>query len=384
MMAVLMVLMALAACARAELYAYDYDSTYNVCANFDGELPQDVASALEGFLREGDEVICGARKRKCYVRKDREGWDASALVAVRRGEDILLVHASGVNGAWDVTVESDSFLADGEAFSITTPPQDEGTLLSYCIAVGDTVYTVIRQTSGGKRLWLTQAERTLADGSVFTLTCVNGRAIWRTARDGEAAESGAYDAVLPRRLAAWTAGAYPKSEAELQAFMAAHAPALEADEAYICGVNLRERATGDSRSWGRYTARVRILSREPGKQAPWFHVQVGNLDGWVSGMYLVTPNGEETDRLCAAAAHVHDAARARTQTGLYDRPGGAQTGTVPEGTLVHVLAEADGWLHVILPRAELTWETDWDGTYGFVKAQDMAVGVCKADAVWRE
>lgn len=51
-----------------------------------------------------------------------------------------------------------------------------------------------------------------------------------------------------------------------------------------------------------------------------------------------------------------------------------------EGTLVHEIMENDGDLHVIVPRGELTWQTDWDGIYGFVKAADVTLGITKADA----
>ena len=46
--------------------------------------------------------------------------------------------------------------------------------------------------------------------------------------------------------------------------------------------------------------------------------------------------------------------------------------------------ERDGYLHVIVPRGELTWQTDWDGTYGFVKEADVAVGISKTDAMYKK
>ena len=44
----------------------------------------------------------------------------------------------------------------------------------------------------------------------------------------------------------------------------------------------------------------------------------------------------------------------------------------------------NGFLHVIVPRGELTWMTDWDGIYGFVRKEDLAVGISKADVSWKK
>lgn len=381
--AALVLLMTLVACAQAELNTFDYDSTYNVCTNFAQELPKDAAQALDGMLREGDEVLCGACKKKCYVRKGREDWDASVLAAVRREGKILLVHASGVNGAWEVTVESDSFLRDGEAFSIETASKDEGTRLEHELTVGDTVYRIGRHNYEGNRLWLTRARRMLEDGSRWTLNIYEDGAAWQTVKDGKVTAEARYKGVIPRRLAAWTTDTFPKTDEEVRAFIDAHDPELQEDEVYLAGVNLRERATGKSRSWGMYMARAQVLEKKQGKQAPWFHVRVGNLDGWASGDYVTNRETDE-DRMYTAAAHVQDAARAKVEVPLCDRPGGTQVDVLLEGTLVHVLAQSDGWLHVIVPRGELTWDTDWGGTYGFVKAKNMAVGLSRADAVWKE
>ena len=40
-------------------------------------------------------------------------------------------------------------------------------------------------------------------------------------------------------------------------------------------------------------------------------------------------------------------------------------------------------LHVILPQAELTWKTDWDGTYGMISVEDVTCGISPADMRWK-
>ncbi|MBE5800031.1 MAG: SH3 domain-containing protein [Clostridiales bacterium] len=382
----LMMMIFSACCGAAEkdeLHAYEYDSTYYKCIGFDSQMPEDVEPAFESVLRAGDEVICGARKRKCYVRGGQEDWDDSILMAVRREGKVLLVHASGVNGDYSVTVETDSFLTSDVDFEITTQPDDAGTRLSHQIIVGDETYTVSRRSYEGNRLWITKYERRMADGSEYVITPSDGSVSWHEKQEDVSHSHSDRRGVFPVRLAAWTHDSFPKSQEEIHAYMDAHEPALSDDEAYIISVNLRERATGNSASWGKYTAKVCVLDQKPGKLEPWFQVDVGGLKGWVSGGYLMKAGDRWMDRLYDAAGHVSDAACVHHETTLYAAPQGESMQRLAAGTLVHVLGGRNGYLHVIVPRGELTWQTDWDGTYGFVKAEDMVVGISKADAIWR-
>ena len=68
---------------------------------------------------------------------------------------------------------------------------------------------------------------------------------------------------------------------------------------------------------------------------------------------------------------------------MYTFPGSQEGITLPTGTLMHVLMEKDGWLHVIYPQAEIAWQTDWDGAYGFIRAEDAVIGASIADATWK-
>jgi len=40
-------------------------------------------------------------------------------------------------------------------------------------------------------------------------------------------------------------------------------------------------------------------------------------------------------------------------------------------------------LHVVIPQGELTWKTDWDGTYGVVPANGVTLGISAADLKWK-
>jgi len=368
--------------AQAASYTYERNGDiYMTIERFERTLPQGMEGALEQALHADDEILCGTLKRRRFAAHGDE-WENSMLLAVRREGKILLMHAGGVGDEIRVSMETDSFLGPEQAFDIRAYPDDEGTLMAHDIVVGDAHFIVSRKNYEGERLWIWRYRREQGDGNTVEMHLLDGHVGWSVTREGEEKDAGYLDAVLPQRLAAWTADAFPRTEEELKAYIAQHQVDLEPDEAYIIGVNLREKPTGKSPSWGSYTARVRILGKEQGTQAPWFHVQVGNLAGWVSGLYLIRDNGMDPSRLMHAAAEMHDVGRALGETALYVMPGGERITPLPEGTLVHVLAENGGWLHVVLPRNGLTWQTDWDGTYGFVRAGDMAVGLSKADALW--
>ena len=383
MLAAFVLLICLCAGALAATYTYERDGeVYLTIERFEGRLPQGMESALHRALREDDEILCGTLKRKRFEGRVN-AWESSMLLAVRREGRILLMHAGGMEDVLDVCIETDSFLRPDQEFDIRAYPDDEGTLLAHEIVVGDAHFTVSRKNYEGDRLWIWRYRREQEDGSMLEMHLLDGHVGWSVTQEGEEKDVYYLDAVLPQRLAAWTADTFPGTEEELKQYIAQHQPGLEEDEAYIIGVNLRERPTGKSPSWGVYTACVRVLGKEQGTQAPWFHVQVGNLSGWVSGLYLVKDNGFDPPRLMHAAAAVHDVGRVLGETALYALPDGESIAALKEGTLVHVLAENNGWLHVIVPRGELTWQTDWDGTYGFVRAVDMAVGLSKADAVWK-
>lgn len=188
---------------------------------------------------------------------------------------------------------------------------------------------------------------------------------------------------LPTRLCAWTWDTLPRNREESEAWAAANPFETAGDEGYLSGVNLREKPTGKSRSWGIYHAKVQVLDQQPGEMDPWMKVRVGNLTGWASGRYLHMEQSEDPYALAEYQTAVMKVGRAKKTVQLLDRPGGSVIMELEEGTFVHTIIENEGWLHVVVPRKELTWRTDWDGTYGFVKMEDMTVGVSKADVMWR-
>lgn len=363
----------------------DEGNGYFVCEDFEGEPTREAKAIFGSLLREGDVPICGTMFMEHYRDTPGKTNRGAALLAVRREGKILLMGADKESDApWQAGIETDSFLPPDAQFEITCEPM--GTkYVSYAhlaLSVGNEVFALRTQSSGA--LYLYEYRRKEADGSEFVIDCYSSA--FRCARREDGADTALHDPEggLPTRLCAWTLDSFTGTAEEIDAWIAAHPTGEMDDVGYTSAVNLREKPTGKSKSWGRYSAKVKILGQQPGLEVPWYNVRVGNLDGWVSGVYLQTQKNTRDYEWASSAYAVLQVCRAKKETALLQRPDGERVKEIPEGTLMHVIEENDGWLHVIVPRGEIAWQTDWDGTYGFIRKADAAIGVSIADAIWKK
>ena len=384
-LALLIMLPILASCALAEVEIWTMgEGEAGItadCIAFEGEIPPDVRVIFEGRLLEDDRILSGARADSRYV--STEGYaGGEALLAVERGGKVLFMGARRKEDGWHACVETDDFLTLDTPFHISVEGEYASTVglmnVDMSIIVGDGRYLVSPEQGG---IRLRGYVRRHADSSEEVFTQANA--------DGlrcECYTDGVQDVLyvgrgaVSTRLGAWTHDTFPKDATEAEYYHMTHGFVLKEDEAFITGVNLREKPTGQSASWGEYSARVKVLGSEKGLQAPWYNVQVGNLTGWVSGVYLVKDAGDA--RYYGVASMELPVAKANGLIDLRDRPGKPGKQKVPDGTLMHVLQEKDGWVHVIVPRYGYEWQTDWYGVYGFVRADEVTVGVSPADVLY--
>ena len=351
---------------------------YFVCEDFEGEMTPHAAQIFGGMMREGDEVLCGTLFQEHYRNSPGKVNRGGALMAVRREGKILLMSANGDGEAWNAGIETDSFLPPDAQFLITTVFSSH--YAHPTITYQDTAYEIRTLSNGGAYLY--EYSWTDEKGRPLRMTCYHGEFTLYEERS-EKNLCLAEGKAIPSRLAAWEADSLPKDETELLAYERENPLEFGMDEGFISGVNLRERATGESPTWGIYSAKVKTLGEKPGKTAPWVNVRVGNVDGWVSGDYLHSRKNDDGMHIYSTAVMIHAVGRAKKETALLHMPGSEAVMQLSADTYVHVLGERNGYLHVIVPRSEMNWKTDWDGIYGFVKAEDMVVGISKADAVWK-
>lgn len=310
-------------------------------------------------------------------------------MAVKREESMLLFAAKTSDDGWKTSIESDSFLPVDGNFEITVRPEHSGketvTVEArpyMAIVCGNEEWEVL--VDGDLKVRLDSYTHKIDDNTNLHLTMsfpsdeANfGVAIFE---NGECVSEEEFACVFPERLAAWTMDEFPGTLEEIRAFEEAHQPDVEAGEGYITGVNLRKEPTGKSASMGEYIAKVKVLGSVPGEKEPWYNVQVGELEGWVSGRYLIQDNRR---RLCESEREMVLVARADSDLLLKSVSTGEVIATVPAGTLMHVIHDQGHSFHVVIPQGELTWKTDWDGTYGFVPVDGVTLGISAADLKWK-
>lgn len=293
----MLLLIGLSISAQAEPYVYSSDQAPLVffdCEDFEDEIPSRLRGVFDEWLAESDEIISGTVCTTCYRSKQEEMISANALLAVGRGDRILLLGAAYWDGAWRSAVETDGFFAPGQRFDVTCLPMHgmegkfNGAFPALVSGGGEFVVSV----RADARVILEEYRAPCADGSELRIGVGNGLLYAHRMLDGIEQESGMASGVFSIRLRSWTYESFPKTCAQVNALEGAGMPEFAEDEAMIFGVNLREQPTGKSPSMGKYTAIVRILDRREGTHAPWYQVQFEDKTGWVSGDYVLFPEHE--------------------------------------------------------------------------------------------
>jgi hypothetical protein len=155
--------------------------------------------------------------------------------------------------------------------------------------------------------------------------------------------------------------------------MAGFPQTLPAGYGLLSGANIRQRTSTKSNSLGDYRSGtlVMILGTKPGTKFLWYKVQVGQTIGYVSGPYIYTAENEYTPSYYNGApltvGRVNKDCELKTAAGSKAET----TAKLTAGTEMYVLADCDGWLHVCIPKGEVGYFMDIEGTYGYLRVQDV-------------
>ncbi len=152
----------------------------------------------------------------------------------------------------------------------------------------------------------------------------------------------------------------------------------------VNGVHLRQKTSSRSKNLGDYHAGVlaEYLGTEAGDPAPWYHVRIGQAEGYMSSSYVTYayPGGA-----IYLSGNTLSVAEAQKEIALKKSPS-ALSGTVQkieEGTLMHVLAECDGgWLHVSIPQGTFDVMMDPEGTDGYIRKKDVLTAATPLALEW--
>ena len=151
------------------------------------------------------------------------------------------------------------------------------------------------------------------------------------------------------------------------------------------GVHLRRRTSSRSRDLGEYQpgVLVKILGVEPGDPDPWYHVQVGRAEGYMSSVYVDEAATRDTSLALNRPLMI---AQANEPIKL-KKGASVLAGTVQKleaGTQMQVLAECGDWLHVNLPQGEMSGQMDANGTDGYVKRDQVTVAGTQLVLEWKQ
>lgn len=339
---------------------------------FAEDAPQAIRDLMNGHGLGDARCVCGAALEQEAMAGDTDTdglpWTSSALLVVERGGVYSLVGLRCETGGRNARVEDFGALGLplGEACAVH-PLWDEDTRLCD--------FELLLPAEGGERRWRFGCHA-ISGWHAVEHTDAGGR---RTAfawngemeTDGERfcvplktwlAEQTRLDSLLI------TAGEARRLEEEHRAALAG------TDLCLIWGVNLRSEATSNSRSLGRYhVALAQVLDQKPGTEVPWYHVQVGGTEGYVSGRYVSFP-ADWTEFVYRASSPCPVVTAVAGSSMMTDMDGGGAACAPEAGQRMRVLAETeDGWLHVFLPREDLDGSLNQPGTYGYLRREDVAL-----------
>lgn len=381
--------------AQAETNTWDVErADLNVfwrATTFEEDMPGEVRKALDGKGFKEYQGVCGALLETLPKGKkaNMAETNATALVAVEKDSRRVLVGISrSGNTPWSVVSLGEGALIKGREFEITLRG-----IGSESVRELNTRFCVVYQGANGGTesygfwvgwagLWYMKTYEALdAKGEG---TCILAeypdygfRMVTLPTEDVRAGTF--YAAYVPLWAEYMNIADFPTTEAQAKSVAEASWKRFEGtDLAMAYGdVNLRESPTSESRSLFKFNsgALVHVLGQEKGKYQPWYHVRVGQAEGWVSGVYLKFPKNED---IVEAMWHLPlPVARTKKDIALSDRPdrNGQSLAKLPEGTLLHVIAVVDrNWLYVMAPQGEISWEMDVDGVGGYIRADQVAEG----------
>ena len=190
-----------------------------------------------------------------------------------------------------------------------------------------------------------------------------------------------YLALAPSILEYIDADAFPKTE-EACARAEAESAVIPQGYGVTQYIHLREKTSSHSKDLGTYVrgTLVEVLDTLPGTAFPWYHVRIGNAEGYMSSNYV-----EYSDNMKSLPAYIAPCmAQAKGSTALKDQMNVfSQTVTdLPEGALVRVLAVCGNWLHVSVPASADDWLMQPGEVCGYVKANAVVQATTALQLKW--
>lgn len=170
-------------------------------------------------------------------------------------------------------------------------------------------------------------------------------------------------------------GEYPVTQRQAAELAERSWRGLPREKLAVLGGNLREEPTGRSRSLGVMQGAVLgelLGEQQPGLYEPWFRVRVGHTVGWVSATYVHPLAGESGENMAGSLRPLDTAVILQNVPLRYSMDDHTPVTVLEAGTEVQVLSQTeDEWVHVVVPTARSTRCMDMNGTYGYVRLDEL-------------
>ena len=157
-------------------------------------------------------------------------------------------------------------------------------------------------------------------------------------------------------------------------------PGLPEGYTIVCAVNLRAQTSSRSKSLGMLCPGVLlpVLDTLPGDPYPWIKTRIGFLEGYVAANYALGGDSYSNYRDPQPLAEADTEITLKKGKTLLD----GKVASFPAGTRMHVVIDDGDWLYVDVPRGEMTFLMDPEGTFGYVRASDVHTALLPGQLDW--
>lgn len=366
------ILAALLCLCMLPLFALAESTPMYQVSTFAGRLPERLQEPLSAMISDETRIVSGAaiQHNGIFFKADDPGsWNSySAMLIVDTDEGPLLLAAAWVDGLlWQVD-DFTRFLRREENVSVSIYQPAPNRIPVFSVDYPDRSGMVSDlMLFRSNRLWQLYGHINEASGLQILIDGHDVTVI-------ENGVSDFYDYPEPFWMDYLTdASGFPTTREDVETLHKSAGSMFVSNEAaglaYTIGANLRREATGTSDSLGIYGKNVpltRTGGQKQGTSYPWYEVRIGNTVGWMSANY-VRAYPDDYDPVPMG----------RTVDGcpLYAHPGDAQPiAQLEPGSTFHILTEYQGMYHICIPREEITWDVDREGTYGYIPKEGLLEG----------
>ena len=361
-----------------------------VLSEFTDAAPPELAEVFRHPMLEGWQVLSGAM----VVYEERSLDENYGLVAFGRGEKRLLciLRQSKKDDTWEILPASETLLPDGcvpvisrkKALSemggreyvirfeqLDTPGMEEVTLVMQIVISAGGHYARLKECSFYDAVQGIHYQAQFAYGECTVHMTDRENERYDTSIRGNCFYT---DLVMALQLDSLLAGIVNPEKAD--GFV------LPASSIMTGSVHLRKESSSHSKDLGMLSNGTIALNlgTETGDPYPWYHVRVGGLEGYVSSVYTSeTPGNLLTTPTPVAMAK--EELSLRQQSSWF----ATKTAVVEKGATMHIILERKGWYYVCVPREQPAglW-MDPEGTFGFVRANQVDVGNSAMELAWRK